>query len=389
MGEAQRERGQHDWRNDTTGSQLNQNNENSYTWACMVCGTSNDGRHCSQCECPAEVEGRELAHRQKAFRQGIEYKAEPVVSPVNQLPLHELPRFWLLRWIVRHWRGWYSLGVSYWLNGLPRMVLLIVLMALVRMRPVVAHRLDVWLILLIELVLLTYIWLGLGIWRSARRHIADTGRRFWARCAQVVVVLGAFAAAFTFLANVGTVTQELALYRTLENMPKLSVTTDVQGTRLYVRGTLVRGSGDAIAAAISVHPMLRVVQISGPGGLLDEARIAGNAVKDRQLATFVATECDSACTLIFMSSSRRVLHRSGSLGFHSPIMAPLTVANLFAYAAQMRTELIQLGATPNFAALASSVDSQTLWRPDAETLLANHVVTNLTDAMDWNGLSAN
>lgn len=267
--------------------------------------------------------------------------------------------------------------------------MLIVLMALVRARPVVAHRLDIWLILLIELVLLTYIWLGLGIWRSARRHIADTRRRFWARCAQIVVVLGALSTAFSSIVNVFTVTQELALYRTLDDMPRLSVTTDARGTKLYVRGTLVRGSGDAIAAAIAEYPMLRVVQLSGPGGLLDEARIAGNAIKDRQLATFVATECDSACTLIFMSSSSRVLHRSASLGFHSPIMAPLTVANLFAYAAQMHTELIQLGATPNFAALASSVDSQTLWRPDAETLLVNHVVTSLTDTVDWNGRSAN
>jgi hypothetical protein len=349
----------------------------------MVCGTSNDVDHCTRCGCPSDVDGLELAHRQKTFPQGVEYKDEPLDVPANQLPLHELPRFWLLRWIVRHWRGGYPLGVSYWLNGLPRSVLVLGLRALVRSRPVVAHRLDIWVMLLNELVLLTYIWLGLGIWRSARRHIVDTGRRFWARCAQVVVVIAGLSTAFTFTANVGAVTQLFSLYRTLDNMPKLSVTTDAGGTKLYIRGTLVRGSGEAIAAAIAGHPMLGVVQLASPGGLLDEARIAGNAVKHRQLATFVATECDSACTLIFMSSPRRVLRRSASLGFHSPIMAPLTVANLFAYAAQMRTELIQLGATPNFAALASSIDSQTLWRPDADTLLTNHVVTSLTDTLDW------
>lgn len=349
----------------------------------MVCGTSNDVDHCTQCGCPSDVDGLELAHRHKAFRQGVQYKEEPLDVPVNRLPLYELPCFWLLRWIVRHWRGWYPLGVGYWLNGLARAVLLIVLRALVRSRPVVAHRLDIWVLLFNELVLLTYIWLGLGIWRSARRHIVDTGQHFWARCAPVIVVIARLSTGFTFMANFGAVTQLFSLYRALDNMPKLSVTTDAGGTKLYIRGTLVLGSGDAIAAAIAGHPMLSVVQLSGPGGLLDEARIAGNAVKHRQLATFVATECDSACTLIFMSSPRRVLRRSASLGFHSPIMAPLTVANLFAYAAQMRTELIQLGATPNFAALASSVDSQTLWRPDAETLLANHVVTSLTDAMDW------
>lgn len=84
----------------------------------------------------------------------------PAERSARQLPLHELPQFWLLRWVVQHWRGWYSLGVSYWLNGLPRMALLVVLMALARSRPVVEHRLDIRLDLLIEVVLLTYVWLG-------------------------------------------------------------------------------------------------------------------------------------------------------------------------------------------------------------------------------------
>jgi hypothetical protein len=366
----------------------NENNEIRYTWACMVCGTSNNGGRCSRCGCPSVADGRELASRQKAFKQGIEYVGESAEVSVSSLPLHELPRFWLLRWIVRHWRGWYSLGVSYWLNGLPRMVLMIALGALVRARPVVAHQLDIWLTLLLEGVLLTYVWLGVGIWRSASRHIKETGHRFWARCAQVVVVLGAAGTMSNFLTNIGTTTQELVLYRKLDSMSKLSVTTDLQGRGLYVDGTLVRGSGDVIAAAIERNPNLQVMQISGPGGLLDEARIAGKAVRDRHLATFVVTECNSACTLIFMSGPQRVLYRSASLGFHSPIMAPLTVANLYAYAAEMRTELIQLGATPNFAALASSIDSQTLWRPDTDTLLANHVATRLTDVKDWTGVTA-
>jgi hypothetical protein len=366
-----------------------EDNEIRYTWACMVCGTSNREDRCSRCGCPSVTDGRELASRQKAFEQGIEYVEETAEAPVSPLPQQALPRFWLLRWIVRHWRGGYSLGVSYWLSGLPRMVLIIVLSALIRARPVVVHQLDVSLTVLLECVLLTYVWLGVGIWRSASRHIKETGRRFWARFAQVLVVIGAASTLATFTSNIGTLTQELVLYRKLDHMPKLSVTTGLQGRGLYVDGTLVRGSGDVIAAAIEKNPNLQFVQISGPGGLLDEARIAGKAVKNHHLATFVTSECDSACTLIYMSGSQRVLYRTASLGFHSPVMAPLTVANLYAYAARMRTELIQLGATPNFAALASSIDSQTIWRPDTGTLLANHVVTRLTDVKDWNVVTAN
>lgn len=137
-------------------------------------------------------------------------------------------------------------------------------------------------------MLLTYVWLGLGIWRAARRHIEDTGLRFWARCARGVVIIGAVSSAFAFVGNMGTVLQLGSLYRTLDKLPKLSIRTDATGRKLYIGGTLVRGSGDAIVAAIVAHPTLTLVQLSGPGGLLDEARVAGRAVKDRQLTTFVA-----------------------------------------------------------------------------------------------------
>lgn len=329
--------------------------------------------------------GHELARRQDAFRQGIEYRDGSPDSAASQLPLHELPRFWLLRWIVRHWRGWYSLGVSYWLNGLPRTVLLISLLAINRMRVVLVHRWDIWTILLTEIVLLMFIWLGVGVWRSAQRHIADTGRRFWARCAQGVVIVGAVVTTSTVVTTASTLFQLIAMYRTIDSMSPLVVTVDPRAEKLFVSGALARGSGDVIADAIAAHPDLRVVQLSSPGGLLDEARIAGQAIKSRRLTTFVATECDSACTLMFMSGTQRVLYRSAVLGFHSPVMAPMTVANLFAYAAQMRNELVQLGATADFAALASSVDSRTLWRPNVQMMLDNHVATGVVEIRNWMG----
>jgi hypothetical protein len=354
----------------------------------MVCGTSNDGNSCCGCGCPFAIGGEELVHRRKAYQEGIELGGGAVDVSADQSPLRELPRFWLLRWIARHWRGGYSLGVSYWLNDLPRWGILVVLAVLLLAQPVTTHRLEFWLIAVIELLLLGYVWVVVGVWRSADRHIRETGRRFWARCAQASMVLSAVGTTYSFVGNIGMATDKLALYRALDNMPKLSITTDTQGRRLLVDGALGPGSGDVIATAIASHPNLRVVQLSGPGGLLNEARIAGRAVRNAQLATFVATECNSACTLIFMSSRQRVLYRNASLGFHSPLMAPLTVANLFAYAAAMRKELTQLGATDNFAALASSIDSQTLWRPDADMLLANHVATSLTDMKDWDGVQA-
>nr|WP_243435700.1 hypothetical protein [Burkholderia pseudomallei] len=118
-----------------------------------------------------------------------------------------LPSFGPLRWIVRHWRGGYSLAVSFWLNQAPiyalRTICSQVLMtrvfelldpgqgpgdndalanALAAVPPVVLA--DAALSLL-------NVWWIVGVWHAASRHIAATGRRFWARAAQVMVALAA------------------------------------------------------------------------------------------------------------------------------------------------------------------------------------------------------
>lgn len=118
-----------------------------------------------------------------------------------------LPGFGPLRWIVRHWRGGYSLAVSFWLNQAPiyalRTICSQVLMtrvfelldpgqgpgdndalanALAAVPPVVLA--DAALSLL-------NVWWIVGVWHAASRHIAATGRRFWARAAQVMVALAA------------------------------------------------------------------------------------------------------------------------------------------------------------------------------------------------------
>jgi hypothetical protein len=353
------------------------------TWACLVCGTQTRDAACANCACPSQVLGPELAERQEAYRRGTRYSADrPKVDESNTLPLQALPRFWFFRWIVKHWQGGYSLGVSYWLNPWPRAVVLLALPKLLATRPIVVHHLDIWGIVLLEVLVPTYAWTGVGIWRSARRHIDTTGRRFWARLAQGMVLLGALEAANIFFGNVQLLVQRVAMYRTLDKLPPLMINVDSTGATLYVTGALTRGAGDKIAAAIGAHPKLRVVQFAGPGGLLDEARIAGAAVRQNHLTTFVSGECDSACTLMFMSGAKRVLYRAAVLGFHSPLMAPVTVANLFAYSAAMRKELIELGATPDFAALASSVNSEALWRPSVYVLFSNHVATRVVDVRD-------
>ncbi|AHI68123.1 hypothetical protein NX868_29390 [Burkholderia thailandensis] len=130
---------------------------------------------------------------------------DDITTPAPSSAARPLPSFGPLRWIVRHWRGGYSLAVSFWLNPVPVSVLRTVCSEVLMTR--VFELLDhgqgpgdndaiasaiaaVPAVVLADAALsLLNVWWIVGVWRAAERHIALTGRRFWARAAQLAVAL--------------------------------------------------------------------------------------------------------------------------------------------------------------------------------------------------------
>ncbi|MEJ1967309.1 MAG: hypothetical protein WDN03_01530 [Rhizomicrobium sp.] len=97
-----------------------------------------------------------------------------------------------MRFVVRHWRGEYSLARSFWINGIVLFVpALIVQLAVV----IAARRLGFghgvpYVATLATVAALGYLfvlWQLVGIWRSAGRSRA-AGRRFWPLAVRVLVV---------------------------------------------------------------------------------------------------------------------------------------------------------------------------------------------------------
>jgi len=94
-------------------------------------------------------------------------------------------------YIGRHWRGELPLAVSFWINVILIDLFLksveVLSAAFLHNPPTSAH------ITIINnpfVIMILYPWQIMGLWRSCNRHIETTGKRFWARTAQVLVVLG-------------------------------------------------------------------------------------------------------------------------------------------------------------------------------------------------------
>jgi len=94
-------------------------------------------------------------------------------------------------YIRRHWRGELSLATSFWINVFLIDVILksaeLISAAFVHKLPTGTH---VTIIHNPFVIMILYPWQIMGLWRSCECHIETTGKRFWARTAQVFVVLG-------------------------------------------------------------------------------------------------------------------------------------------------------------------------------------------------------
>jgi len=97
-------------------------------------------------------------------------------------------------YMARYWRGELSLAHSFWLTNIVVDIVLGLVEQFLLSRqeasanPLRAHRLYTGF-LFAHMFLFTP-WQTVGLWRSARRHIATTSCQIWGRCAQGILVLG-------------------------------------------------------------------------------------------------------------------------------------------------------------------------------------------------------
>jgi hypothetical protein len=101
-------------------------------------------------------------------------------------------------------------------------------------------------------------------------------------------------------------------------------------------------------------------------------------ISSRNLATFVARDCLSACTIVFLGGKERFMLPTARLGFHQPAFRGMTASDRHAAIATERQRLQQrFGLSAAFAARANSAPPGGMWYPDKDELMRERVVTRL------------
>jgi hypothetical protein len=286
-------------------------------------------------------------------------------------------------YLVRHWRGELSLPVSYWLNG--TVSGLVVGFMIGGMAYLINWQGDaepvVWLSTLVAswiLAALLTIWQAVGIWRSAIRY-RQSGKDFWGGVAQMLTVAGVLLFPYDF----GTVgaPQLAGIYEIVSGDAHVGpheFHVLANGQTLEFSGGITFGVTQELERFLNAMAGVRTVRLNSNGGRILEAQKMSDLISSRNLATFVARDCLSACTIVFLGGKERFMLPTARLGFHQPAFRGMTASDRRAAIATEQQRLRQrFGLSAAFAARANSASPGDMWYPDKDELMRERVVTRL------------
>lgn len=290
------------------------------------------------------------------------------------------PRRTRSNYLVRHWRGELPLPVSYWINGtLLSLVSIAVIFAVgtleqysfASLRLVSATSLA-----LLAGSVLSSAWSTVGIWRSAGHHVSRGGSNGWAIVARTMVVFSVFGALSHLIT---TVVPQMRVYGLIAigqdpiGRYRVSVSADGRSVRVY--GTLREGAAEKIIGVLDAAPAARWLVLDSNGGRLHEARVLAQAVRARELNTYVGRMCASACTYVFLAGKTRAASPYARIGFHQPSFVGLNAAGQQLITQRMLDVYREAGLPDAFIQRVGRTPPSQIWYPTPNELLDAHVVT--------------
>lgn len=345
---------------------------------CANCGAQQTGPGplCAECGQPLFAPQASGAAAPAASRPPIYVRSED---------LREAPS---ASYFARHWRGELSLPVSYWING----VALGLVLALVARRVfgntealVVKHPQGFSLLALASFVALGAftVWQLVGIFRSARRYLAEGRSKLWGSLAMVAVVIGLVNGVRMFATEVWPTARTIApLALGSDPLGRYQLRLLEDATELEVSGPITFGLSADAAQLLDANPSVRFIHLNSLGGRVTEARALRDLIQARQLITYTATHCASACTLAYMAGKERWIAAGGVLAFHQYSVPGLDARAFRKEYERDRADWMARGIDARFVQRAFLTPNAYLWKPTLEELVAANVVTREPDTAE-------
>lgn len=355
--------------------------------------TNDDSRYCAKCGAENVLSSLfcyKCGHL-ITLSQTVRSEASSVSIP-RLLPSNELSASILIPgFIGKHWRGEYSLAVSYWFVGI---CTVIVSKGIVKLTNLLSSEFNLGtrmsgtlIMLLFGVVLLLTAWQLIGVWRSADKHVQRGGNPIWVGIAKLMVVIGLIGAASSLFTQEAVLAEGARMLLGKDNISPYSIRVIGNGTELELSGGMPFGTTEAIEKALRSSPSVRVIHLNSVGGRINEGYKLYSLIREKKLITYTSTECASACTVAFLAGKEKYLGENGKLGFHSSSIGGQEGEVVQNINNDIRKTLKSSGVPDDFINHALSISSKDIWFPTKQELLQANVIDSVVDSRYF-GMSA-
>jgi hypothetical protein len=232
-----------------------------------------------------------------------------------------------MNYVKKSWLGQVSLFDAFWINFIGLSFMIVMMSAFFAGtieligRPIMISTLLRWVLCFAVLP-----WQAVGLWRTCENDINITGKSFWPRATQLILVLCiAYAAA--------------GLFKVINRLDSSQQTTDqltpgtdnkassppiaekayflkiLNGSTLYISGTLQKGIANEVEKILNGTPEVKQVMIKSSGGITNEGVFIAQSINKRKYKTFAFDLCLSTCTEVLAAGKYRVINAKAKIGF--------------------------------------------------------------------------
>ena len=286
------------------------------------------------------------------------------------------------KFILTHWRGEFSLPLSYWgISFLLVLILRIASQLLVGEIEALSTSLTTtaWILFIFYIFQFTLLtWSYVGTWRSASRYSADKKPLAWSALAKFAIVSGVIQISSAFIIEEAPILKVFTPYLLGSNSSQV-IKVDVldEGQTLKLSGMFGNGSYNVVKKSLDTNPEIKKIYLDSNGGLYKEVSLIAESILTRRIDTYVEDKCLSFCTIVFLAGYNRYGTPTARFGFHAPSVKG---ASQFDNEANADSKKLysKLRVPQEFINRIYSTPNSDMWYPSYQELVEVGIVNKLS-----------
>jgi hypothetical protein len=292
----------------------------------------------------------------------------------------------ILRFVWLHWNGRFSLFFSYWVVSFLTNALVTALTILLVGYSNLSTSFNPFIFLVLYSMFLCSVifismWHIVGTWRSADLFFIKTAskNKLWGIAAKFFLI-ASLVQLISSMSQAPVILSEytkMALFND-PSIPNYKISVSRDRSVAFIEGGFKYGMSRELIDLLKQTPEIKVLHLESLGGRISIGEEINKIVRDFGLNTMVTSYCMSSCTVAFLGGRERFLEAGARLGFHASAQfgKVSNASRNFDYKLY-RKLTVDFGTSELFIREIVSTPHESMWFPENQTLLKEHIITSL------------